>query len=382
MEWKIPLFKMYSDEEDVKAVTEIIRRGTYWADGPEIKEFEKRITDYVGTKYALTFNSGTSALHTLFLAYDIKGKEVIVPSFTFIATANAVILAGGKPVFAEAEDETYGLDAEDVKKRITKKTKAIMAIHYGGFPARDSEKLRKLANQHGILFIEDAAESLGAHINGKKVGTFGHSAMFSFCQNKILTTGEGGIIVTDDEKIYEKAKLLRSHGRVEEAQDYFSSTGDNDYIEVGYNFRMPTMLAGLGMSQLKKIQRVIDSRREKAHYISKSLAQIKQIAVPKELPGHYQVYQMYTIKIENEKTRDKLQEHLTKKGIMSKVYFNPVHLKTIYKRDYGYKDGDLPKTEKVSKVVLSIPLYPTMKKEELDYIIKTIRDFFERFGGK
>ncbi len=144
MEWKIPLFKTYSDEEDVEAVAKVLRRGTYWANGPEIEKFEKKIADYLGVKYALTFNSGTSALHTLLLAHDVKGKEVIVPSFTFIATANTVILAGGKPVFAESEPDTFGLDAEDVEKRITNKTKAIIPLHYGGFPSRDIEKLREI----------------------------------------------------------------------------------------------------------------------------------------------------------------------------------------------------------------------------------------------
>lgn len=377
MEWTISLFKTYWEEDDVEAVSKIIRRGTYWAIGPEIEEFEKKLAKFVGTKYALVFNSGTSALHSMLQAYDIKDKEVIIPSFSFIATANAVVLAGGKPVFAETETETYGLDAEDVKKRINKNTKAIITLHYGGFPARDSEKLRKIADEHNILFIEDAAQSLGSNINGKKVGTFGHSSIFSFCQNKVLTTGEGGVIVTDSEEIYEKAKLLRSHGRVELAEDYFSSTGDNDYITVGFNFRMPTMLAALGISQLNKIQKVIDFRREKAHYISKELSKIKEISVPKELKGHYQVYQMYTIQLPNEKVRNGLQNHLTKCGVMSKVYFNPIHLKTIYMRDYRYKLGDLPQTESLSSRVLNIPLYPTITKEELDYLISSIKDFFK-----
>jgi len=375
MEWKIPLFKMYSDEKDIKAIAKVISRESYWATGPEIQEFERKIADYLGANYALAFNSGTSALHTLLLAHDVKGKEVIVPSFTFIATASTVILAGGKPVFAESEPETFGLDADDVEKRITNKTKAIIQLHYGGFPSRDIEKLRKIADENNLLLIEDAAESIGSHINGKKVGTFGDSAIFSFCQNKVLAIGEGGMIVTDSQKIYEKAKLLRSHGRVELAEDYFSSTKDNDYIEAGYNFRMPTICAALGLSQFNKIEKIIKIRREFGHYLSKSLSKIDKITVPKELKNHFQVYQMYTIQLKDKKTRDGLQEHLVKNGIMNKIYFEPVHLKTLYKRDYGYKEGDLPKTEALSKRILNIPLYPNMKKEELDYMINTIKDF-------
>ena len=249
MNYKIPLFKTYSDEDDVNAVTKIIKRGTFWADGPEISEFESKVADYIGVKYALAFNSGTSALHVMFLAYNIKNSEVIVPAFTFVATANAVVLAGGKPVFAETETDTFGLDVEDVRKRITSKTKAIVTIHYGGFPARDTEKLRALADEYNILFLEDAAQSFGASINNKMIGSFGDSSIFSFCQNKILPTGEGGMILTNSVDIYEKAKLLRSHGRIENEEDYFSTTKDNDYIEAGYNFRLPTMLAALGISQ-------------------------------------------------------------------------------------------------------------------------------------
>lgn len=377
--WKIPLFKTYSDNDDIKAVVKVIRRGTYWAIGAEVIKFEERLAKYVGTKYALTFNSGTSALHTLLLAYDIKNKEVIVPSFTFVATASAVILAGGTPIFAESESDTFGLDAEDVKNRINKQTKAIIQLHYGGFPARDTLKLREIADEHNILLIEDAAESLGAIQNGKKVGSIGHSAIFSFCQNKVISTGEGGAIVTNSKEIYEKAKLLRSHGRLEGSRDYFSSIGNNDYIQVGYNFRMPTMLAALGLSQLKKIEKIINKRRKIAKYFTNELSQIERsiggIITPKELDNTKSVYQMYTIRT-NKDIRDKLQSFLANKGIMSKVYFNPIHLLTIFKK-YGYKEGDLPKTEKLSKTVLNIPLYPTMQISEINLIINSIKEFFK-----
>jgi perosamine synthetase len=376
MTMKIPLFKTYSDERDVEAVAEIIRRGTYWAIGPEIVKFEEKIANFVGKKYALTFNSGTSALHALLLAHDIKDKEVIVPSFTFIATSNAVILAGGIPVFAESESETFGLDAEDVIKKITPNTKAIMQLHYGGFPGKDSEKLRKIADENYLLFIEDAAESLGSSMNGKMVGNLGHSSMFSFCQNKVLAIGEGGIMLTDDEKVYEKCKLIRSHGRVELSEDYFSSTEDNDYIEAGYNYRMPTICAALGLSQFDKIEEVIKKRREYGQYLSKHLSQIKGIRIPLEFEGHFQVYQMYSILLNDKETRDKLQRYLNDNGIMNKVYFYPVHLKTLYKKRYGCKEGDLPKTELLSDRVLNLPLYPSITYEQLDYMIKILRGFF------
>ncbi len=378
--WKILLFKTYSDEADIEAIAKVLRRGTYWTTGPEIEEFEKKIAGMVNTEFALAFNSGTSALHSLLLAHDIKGKEVIIPSFTFIATANAVVLAGGIPVFAESEADTFGLDAEEVKRKITKNTKAIISLHYGGFPSRDTEKLRQIANQHKIILIEDAAESLGSKINGKPIGSFGHSTMFSFCQNKVLATGEGGMIVTNSQEIYEKAKLIRSHGRVEEAQDYFSHTGDNDYIQAGYNYRMPTIIAALGLSQLEKMPKIIELRRSHAHYLNQRLSKIKEIRIPLELPGHHSVYQMYTIKLESKELRDQLQKYLADKKIMSKVYFNPVHLKTIYRKGYGYKEGDLPQTEALSNKVLNLPLYPSMSAEELDYLTQSIEEFFKTNG--
>lgn len=374
MTWKIPLFKMYTDENDVKAVTKVIRRGSYWAIGPEVEDFEKRIAKFLGVKYALAFNSGTSAIHAMLLAVGIENKEVIVPSFTFIATVNPVLLAGGIPIFTETETETYGLDIKDIEHRINPETKAIMAFHYGGFPSRDIKKLRILANKKKILLLEDACQSLGASINGKKVGTFGDVACFSLCQSKIISTGEGGLLVTDNERIYNKAKLLRSHGRVELATDYFSTTKESHYIRAGYNFRMPSMNAALGISQLKKINFLANRRRKLAYQLSQALKPIKQIKTMQEAKGHFSVYQMFTIELPSQEIRDKLQKHLEKKGIMSKVYFNPIHLMKIY-QERDNERGDLPATEALAQKVLTIPLYPSMNDFELNYLIKSIKEF-------
>jgi len=375
MYWKIPLFKIYLDEEDIKSVTKVIKRGSYWATGPEIQEFENEIAEYVGTKYSVTFNSGTSALHTLLLAYDLKqGDEIIVPSFTFIATANAPLFVGAKPVFAEIEDKTYGLDPEDVKERITKKTKAIMPIHYGGCACLIRE-LKEIAEDHNLLLLEDAAESLGAKVKDKKVGTFGDSAMLSFCQNKLISTGEGGAIVTDSKEIYEKLKLIRSHGRLE-IQDYFTSTGYMDYVTLGYNFRMPTMCAALGLSQLRKVDKVIKMRRERANYMTNKLSKIEEITLPIPPPDYFHVYLMYAIRI-NENLRNELMKYLSEKGIMTKVYFPPVHLTHFYRAKFGHKEGELPITEKDSNQVLSLPLYPTLTVKEINYIGEKINEFLE-----
>ncbi len=377
MSFKIPLFKTHWDQSDINSISEVIKRGTYWATGPEIIEFEQKIADSVRRKFAVSFNSGTSALHAVLLAYKITSGEVIVPSFTFISTANAVILAGAKPVFSETEGQTFGLDKESIKEKITPKTKAIIPIHYGGLPSKDIEAMKEIAEDKKILLIEDAAESLGSKSKGKMAGSFGDAAMFSFCQNKVITTGEGGMIVTDSKKVYERLKLIRSHGRVETLdEDYFSTTKELDYIDIGYNYRMPTMNAALGLSQFSKIDGIIEMRRTIAHKYSMLLKDISAIKLPVELPDQKHVYQMFTIQLPDKRVRNNLQDYLSKKGVMSKVYFYPIHLKSFYRRKYGYRKNDLPRTERLSEKVLTLPLYPDLTEKELQYISDHMHDFF------
>ena len=374
MIWKIPLFEIYWEKDDVQSVSRIIRRGNYWTTGPETVQLEQKIAEYTGSKYALTFNSGTSALHADLIAHQVAGGEVIVPSFTFISTANSVILANAEPIFAEIEDETYGLDPEDVKEKITNKTKAILPVHYGGAPCKEIKALKDIADDHGLLLIEDAAESLGSRINKKMIGTFGESAIFSFCQNKIITAGEGGLTVTNSKQLYEKLKFIRSHGRLENKKNYFSTTSEFDYTQIGYNFRMSSISAGLVLSQFNKIDKIIKMRREKAQYYDKKLSKIKVIKTPKQIKNHFHVFQMYTIQLDDEKNRNAIQKELSKAGIMTKVYFTPVHLTTFYKEKFGYQKGDLPITEEISKKVITLPLYPRLKNNQMDYIIRSIKE--------
>ncbi len=376
MNWKIPLFKIYWDNKDIDAVTNIIQRGEYWTVGPEIGKLEEDIASFVHKKYALTFNSGTSALHADLLAHGITSGKVIVPSFTFIATANTVVLAGAKPVFADIEEESYGLDPEDVQEKITAKTKAIMPVHYGGSCCKYIKALRDIAEDHHLYLIEDAAESLGSKMGKQMVGSFGDSSMFSFCQNKIITAGEGGIIVTDNKKVYEQLKLIRSHGRLEGKEGYFATTKELDYIEAGYNYRMSSITASLVLSQFQKIENIIKMRREKSQYITQRLAPLEEVRLPRENVGQRHVYQMYTIRLENKKIRDDLQQQLNKAGIMTKIYFEPLHLKTYYKQQFDYKKGCLPKTEEVAEQVLSLPIFPALTHNEIEYMTDVIQNYF------
>lgn len=373
MTWKIPLFKMYWDEDDVSAVSDTIRSGMNWAVGANVSKFEEDIANYIGTKYCLTFNSGTSALHAALIAHGVStGDEVIVPSFTFIATANAPQFVGAKPVFADIEETTYGLDPEDVVERITPKTRAIMPVHYGGCPCRIQE-LREIADDHNLILIEDAAEAFGASIGGKKVGTFGDSAMMSFCQNKVITTGEGGAIVTDSQDLYEKMKLIHSHGRLETV-DYFSTTTVMDYISLGYNFRMSNITAALGISQLSKVEDIIRMRRaDAAHYIQRLKAEVPDCVIPKLPQDYYHVYQLFSLRV---KKRDELMQHLENKGIMTKIYFSPVY-ETHFYRSQIQNSLNLPKTEKVTKDIISLPFYPGISRNDIDYVIDSIKEFYE-----
>jgi perosamine synthetase len=375
MNWKIPLFKIYWDDEDIEAVNEAIRRGMFWAIGPNVEKFEEMLSGYVGTKYALVFNSGTSALHAVLLAYGIgAGDEVIVPSFTFIATSNAPLFVGAKPVFADVEEKTFGLDPQDVTRKITARTKAIIPIHYGGCPCLIGE-LRNIAGEHNLILIEDAAESLGATVRGRRVGSFGSAGILSFCSNKIISTGEGGAVVTDSPEIYERLKLIRSHGRVENS-NYFSSTEYMDYVTLGYNFRMSDITAALGTAQLKKIERIIEMRRGNAENLSLKLSRVAEIEVPRVPDDYFNVYQIYTVRVKDgQEKRDALSANLSQKGIMTKVYFAPVHLTHFYKSELGYK-SDLPTTESLSRQVLALPMYPTLTGDEIDYIASEVVAFF------
>ena len=375
-QWKLPLYKVYTDDEDVNLITKIIKRGTRWAIGPEIEEFENQIKNYVGTDYCLTLNSGTSALHSLLLAHNIqKDDEVIVPSFSFIATANSVLFVGGKPIFSDIEEETFGLDPTKISQKISNKTKAVIPMDYGGSPCKIYE-IKKICDDNNIKIIEDAAEGLGSSINGRKTGSVADSSIFSFCGNKVLTTGEGGAIVTNSKEIFEKVKLIRSHGRVD-VGNYFDNTGDSNYEMFGFNWRMSSITAVLGISQLQKLDKLIKMRQDNANYISSRLSNIQDIITPTTPDGFVSIFQMYTIRLQNKNIRTQLQDFLKKNQIFSKVYFQPIHSTSFYKTNFNSDDNDLEITKKISEQVLTLPMYPNMSMEEKDLLINTIKEFFE-----
>jgi perosamine synthetase len=376
VEFKIPLFRIFWDENDVDAVSGAIRAGMDWAIGPAVESFESALAARLGVAHVLAMNSGTSALHAAMLAHGIgEGDEVIVPSFTFISTANAPRFVGAAPVFADIEGETYGLDPIEVERKITERTRAIIPVHYGGCPCRIRE-LRQLADRFDLLLVEDAAESLGAAVDGRDVGTFGDSAILSFCGPKVITTGEGGAFITGSGELAERAKLIRSHGRLE-TRNYFSSNEYMDYVALGYNFRMSNIIAALGVTQLEKLDRSVEMRRHNAVMYRERLAEVEGLRVPEPPAGYDHVYQMFTVEVEGgREPRDALIDHLARDGIMAKVYFEPVHKTYFYREEPGCRDA-LPVTEGVSSRVLSLPMYPTLSGDEIDMIAGSVKKFFK-----
>ena len=378
LDWKIPLYKIYTDDEDLNLITKIIKRGDQWAIGPEIEEFENLIKNYVGVKYCVALNSGTSALHATLLAYDLgKNDEVIVPSFTFISTVNSVLFVGATPIFSDIEETTFGLDPNTIYSSINPKTKAIIPMDYGGSSCQIFE-LQKIAKENNLLLIDDAAEALGAKVLNKKVGSIADASIFSFCGNKVITTGEGGAVVTNSKEIFEKTKLIRSHGRVS-STNYFADPSNPSYVNLGFNWRMSSITAALGIAQISKLDKIIKLRQRNAQFLSSKLSKFSQVKVPK-IPDNYEhIFQMYSIVLENEQIRDELQKFLLTKKIFSKIYFNPVHNTPFYQSKNQTKQL-LPITDKISSRILTLPLYPNMTLEEKEYLVSSVSEFFESFN--
>ncbi|MEM5855596.1 MAG: DegT/DnrJ/EryC1/StrS family aminotransferase [Candidatus Aenigmatarchaeota archaeon] len=351
------------DEEEIRAVEEVLKSGIL-AQGPKVREFEEKFAEYIGVKYAIATSSGTTALHTALLAIGIKpGDEVITTPFTFIATANSILYCGAKPVFVDVDEKTFNIDTTKIEEKITKKTKAILPVHLYGQPT-DMKSLIEICEEHNLLLVEDAAQALGAEFEGKKVGSFGACGVFSFYPTKNITTGEGGMVVTNDEKIAEKCRKIRNHG---EYQRYFVDS-------LGYNYRLTDIAAAIGLAQLKKLESLNAKRIENAKFLMEQLKRVEEIEIPFVAKNVKHVFHQFTIKT---KKRDELKEFLEKKGIQSVVYYPvPIHKQKLYQQ-LGYKDF-LPVAEKLSKEVLSLPVHPSLTKEDLNLIVNSVTEFFTR----
>ena len=374
MKWKIPLYKVLNDSQEVKAVSKVIKRGMDWAIGPEIENFENELAKYVGSKYCISFNSGTSAGHAALLALKIKkNSEVIVPSFSFISTANWPLMVNTKPKFADIEYDSFGMEPNDLRIKFSVKTKAVIPVHYAGLPCKINEIL-DFTKKKKIPLIEDAAESLGSTVRKKKVGTFGDMGIFSFAGNKVLTCGEGGAVVTNSKKLSDRLELIRSHGRLTN-NNYFRTNEKPTYIQLGYNWRMSSITAALASSQLTKIEKLIKMRRSNAKYMTKQLDKYDEIYVLNEGKEQRHVFQLFSILLSTNKLRSKLFNFLTKKQIMTKIFFEPIHKSKFYKNSRNLK---LINTNDISSRIISLPMYPQLTKNEMNYICNSIEEFLER----
>ncbi|MEA1993790.1 MAG: DegT/DnrJ/EryC1/StrS family aminotransferase [Euryarchaeota archaeon] len=344
------------DKEEIEAVTEVLKSGML-AQGEKVELFEKKFSEFIGTQYGIAVSSGTTALITSLLAHKIK-KEVITTPFTFISSVNSIIFTGGRPVFVDINEE-YNIDLDKVHERITPKTEAVMPVHLYGNPC-DMAGIMDIVEDHDLILIEDACQAHGAQFNGKKAGSFG-TGCFSFYPTKNITTGEGGMITTDNKKIAEKCRLIRNIGM----------KNQYEYVRLGYNFRMTEMAAAIGIEQLKKIDSFIEQRRKNAKYLTKELKEVKGIVPPTESKKAFHVYHQYTIRVTEEYpfTRDGLQKKLKENEIGSKIYY-PLSLNTLPL--YNAHEECLH-AEQFSREVLSLPIHPSVTKEDLDLIAEVIR---------
>ena len=375
----IPLCIPNIGDEEVQAAVEVMKSG-WLTHGPKNTEFEEEFAKYIGVKRAISLNSCTSALPMAIQALGIRG-EVILPSFTFVASANAVITAGARPVFADIYYDTCNINPDDIEEKITENTEAIMPVHYGG-QSCEMDRIIEIANKHHLAVIEDSAETIGGEYKGKKAGSFAIGC-FSFFPTKNITTGEGGMFTTNDDVLADKVKALIGHGisstafaREKSEKPWFRSASF-----AGYNFRMSNILAAIGVEQLKKLDEMNEKRRAHANYLSEGLKDIDEIDLPVEDKFCRHVYQMYTIKLKNQ-DRDNFVRQLRKKGIGASVHFDPPVHKQAYYVENGYGKVDLPVTEKVAISIVTLPMYPQLTQKELDTIISTIRDIVQSTGSE
>lgn len=368
---KIPLCIPYTGQEEKDAVNEVIDSGWY-AHGPKNHEFEEGFTNYLGVKHAFSMNSCTSALHLAVEGLGITG-EVILPSFTFVASANAIITGGAKPVFADICYDTCNIDPESIESMITPETEAIMPVHYAGQSA-NMGLIMELAAKHGLRVIEDSAETIGGTYQGKMTGTF-DIGCFSFYPTKNLTTGEGGMLTTNDDELAHKVKALLAHGidkttyeRENREKAWYRSAS-----RIGYNFRMSNILAAIGVEQLKKLPEMNTKRRNIASRLTAALAEIPEIVAPVERPENKHVYQMYTVRVQEGIDRDQFVTSLNELGIGASIhFFPPVHHMIPYAGD-EFKRDDLSVTEKVIQEIVTLPMYPQMTEDDLDYMVDGIQ---------
>ncbi|WP_117017290.1 UDP-4-amino-4,6-dideoxy-N-acetyl-beta-L-altrosamine transaminase [Aeribacillus pallidus] len=380
----LPYGRQWIDEDDIEAVIEVLK-GSYLTTGPYLAKFEQAVAEYVGAKYAVAFSNGTAALHGACFAAGIgNGDEVITTPMTFAASANCVIYQGGTPIFSDIDEKTYNIDPNKIEEKISDKTKAIIPVDFTGQPA-ELDGILKIAKKHNLVVIEDAAHALGAVYKGKKVGSISDMTMFSFHPVKHITTGEGGIITTNNREYYDKLLQFRSHGITRE-KDKLNEFHGPWYYEMqflGYNYRMTDIQAALGTSQLKKVDKFVELRRKYVAMYNEAFKDIDEIITPFQHEDGQSSWHLYIIRLKLDKltaSRREIFEALQQQNIGVNVHYIPVHLQPYYQQ-LGYKKGICPNAEKLYEEMITLPLFPAMSEKDVHDVIKAVKrtiDYYKK----
>ena len=379
MNWKYPLSDIDLGKEEEQEVLRVLR-SRWLSTGPVTEKFEKAFSKYLGGGYAIAVSNGTAALHLALASLGIKaGDEVVLPSLTFVATANAVLHVGANPVFADiVSKDDLNISAEEVEKKITKKTKAIMVMHYGGYPC-DMKAIMGIAERQGLYVVEDAAHAPGAEYKGKKCGLIGDIGCFSFFSNKNLVTGEGGMVATRNKALAERIRRMRSHGMEALSWDkYHGHLSSYDIKGLGYNYRTTEIQSALGLIQLKKLDRNNGKRKRLVEIYRKGLQKADKISVPFSKFEGNPSYHLFPILVAPSIDRKKVMEKLKNFGIQTSVHYPPVHLFSLYRNQFVYKKGDLPKTEEMSGREMTLPLHPLLGTGDVKWIVKKLKEAMRR----
>ncbi len=371
----LPYGHQWIDESDIKAVVEVLR-SDWVTTGPKVAEFEAKLADYVGAKYAVVFSSGTAALHAAVFAAGIgPGDEVITTPMTFAASANCVLYQGGKPVFADVQPDTLNIDPGEIEKKIIPWTKALIPVDYTGQPC-DLGEIKDIARKHGLIVIEDAAHALGATYRGKRIGTLSDMTVFSFHPVKLITTGEGGAVVTDDPELARRLRIFRNHGITTEARER-ERAGDWFYemVYLGYNYRLTDIQCALGLSQMNKLDSWLARRQEIARRYNEAFAELPEIMTPVVKDDRSSAWHLYVIRLNLEQLRAGRAEvfaALRAENIGVNVHYIPVHLHPYYRERFGYKRGDYPVAEEAYERLISLPIFPRMTDADVDDVVKAV----------
>ncbi len=369
----IPYGHQWIDKNDIKEVVKVLM-SDWLTQGPKVEEFEKAVAKYCGVKYGVAVSSGTAALYLAYVAAGIKkGDEVITSPLTFAATSNMLAFCSAKPVFVDIGEHTLNIDPEEIEKKITSKTKAIVPIDFAGNPC-DYDAIVKIAKKHNLLIIEDAAHSLGAEYKGQKPYGLSDMAILSFHPVKHITTGEGGMVLTNNKNFYEKLKTIRNHGIIkkpEKGQWYYEIESPS------FNFRITDIQCALGISQLKKISKFLKKRRQIAKIYNKAFKDIKEIILPPEKGCVKSAWHIYPVQVPA-KNRTKIFNSLQDSGIGVQVHYMPLHLHPFYQKKFGYKKGDFPKSEKYYEGAITLPIFSKMTNKEIKSVIGAVKKIINK----